>query len=62
MKPNGKCPRGRLRLRWEEQVRKGVMQWEGRTWEEMDQEIWKDRWRGLVAGNVEGRCSRRFDH
>jgi hypothetical protein len=45
----GKCPRGRPRSRWEQQVRKDVIQREGRPWKE--EELWEDRgrWRGLVV-------------
>jgi hypothetical protein len=34
MKLKGKCPRGRQRSRWEQQVRKYVTQKKGRPWEE----------------------------
>jgi hypothetical protein len=37
MEPKGKCPRGRPRLRWEQQVRKDVTQNEGRTWKETEE-------------------------
>jgi hypothetical protein len=33
MKLEAKCPRERLRSRWEQQVRKDVLQKEGRAWE-----------------------------
>jgi hypothetical protein len=38
MKVKEKHPRGRLRLRWEHQVRKFITWKKGRTWEEIDEE------------------------
>jgi hypothetical protein len=32
-----KCPRGRPKLRWKQQVRKDVTQNEGRTWKETEE-------------------------
>jgi hypothetical protein len=45
MKVKGKCPRGRLRLRWEQQIKKAVTKKKGRTWEESweEEEPWEDR-------------------
>jgi hypothetical protein len=45
-----KCPRGMLRSRWEQQVRKDVRQMEGRAWEESEKVLWedRDRWRDLL--------------
>jgi hypothetical protein len=47
----GKCPRERLRLRWEPQVEKDITQMEGTTSEENERELWEDRdkWRNVVA-------------
>jgi hypothetical protein len=39
----GKCPRGRLRSIWEQQVRKHVMKKEDRPWEATEEEKWEDR-------------------
>jgi hypothetical protein len=46
MKVKGKCPRGKMRSRWEQQVRKDVTQREGN-----EEELWedRDRWRGLTV-------------
>jgi hypothetical protein len=51
MKVKGKHPRGRLRSRWEQQVRTDITQKEGRIWEETDVDLWEDRnrWRSLVV-------------
>jgi hypothetical protein len=48
LKVKGKCPRGRLRSTWEQQVRKYITHKEGRSWEETEeQELWESRvkWR-----------------
>lgn len=44
-----KRPTGRTRPRWEEQVRKDVIQMEVRTWEETERKLRRDRWKGFVA-------------
>jgi hypothetical protein len=49
MKLRGKILRGRLRSRWEQQVRKDVMQMDGRIWEEIEKRCWEDRYRGCVV-------------
>jgi hypothetical protein len=44
IKVKGKHPRGKLKSRWEQQVRKDVTQNEGRTWEETEEwELWGER-------------------
>jgi hypothetical protein len=41
MTVKGKCPRGRLRSRMEQEVRKDVTQKEGRPGEEIEKELWE---------------------
>jgi hypothetical protein len=43
IKVEGKFPRGRLRLRWGQQVSKYVTQRKGRPWEEIQEEMWEVR-------------------
>jgi hypothetical protein len=53
MKVKGKWSCGRLKSRWEQQVRKDITQREGRTRDETEkeEELWedRDRWRSLVV-------------
>jgi hypothetical protein len=51
MTVKGKCPKGRLKSRWGQQVRKDVTWSEGRPFEETEEELWEDsdKWRGLVV-------------
>jgi hypothetical protein len=45
MKVKGKRLRGRPRSRWEQQVRNDVIQREGKTWEEIEEEaVGRERW------------------
>jgi hypothetical protein len=51
LKVKGKCPRGRPRSRWKQQVRKDVRQREGRPWKKLRRRSCgkTDRWKGLVV-------------
>jgi len=47
-KPEGKSPLGRLRPRWEDNIKMDLQEWNvgGMDWIELDQD--RDRWRALV--------------